>query len=132
MYDCNSFVKLKNWFLVTRKFFFQNSRRDIPCIKLDHHVSLLPCLNQQHLFFYFLYNVFSFFLIHFSPDITKGSIIKVFYCLSISSRCRTSPKRKMGVSSPDMVRTWENRTEQFFIKFVLAILNIVFPHNFPA
>ena len=129
MYRCNSFVKLKNWFLVKHKFFFQNSRGYIPCIKLDHHVSLLPCLNQQRLFFLFLYNVFSFFLIHVSSDISKDSIIKVFCFLSISSRCRTSPKHKMRLSSPHMVM--ENRTEQFFIKFVSAILNIGFPQNFP-
>ena len=36
----------------------------------------------------------------------------------------------MRVSSPDIVM--ENRTEQFFIKFVSAILNIGFSQNFPA
>ena len=90
---------------------------------------LLPCLNQQRLFFLFLYNVLRFFLILFFLDINKDSIIKIFCCLSIS-RCKTSPKHKMRVSSPDMIM--ENRTEQFFIKFVSAFLNVGFSLYFPA
>ena len=73
------------------------------------------------------------FLILFSPDISKDSIIKIFCCLSISSTCRTSPKHKMRESSPDMVI--ENRNEQFFIKFMPAILIMfsrkIFPPKIP-
>ena len=83
--------------------------------------------------FLFCYNVFMFFLILFSPDNSKDSIIKIFCCLSISSRCRTSPKHKMRESSPDMVI--ENRNEQFFIKFMSAILIMfsrkIFPPKIP-
>ena len=77
---------------------------------MDHWITS-SLLEPATSLFLFLHNVFSFFLILFSPDVSKGSIINVFDCLSISSRYRTSPKHKMRVSSPDMVI--ENRTEQF-------------------
>ena len=62
--------------------------------------------------------------------ISKEEVIKTSCCRWIANRYRPLPKHKMRVSRPDMATN--NRTEQFFFKFVFPILNIGFLQYFPV
>ena len=60
--------------------------------------------------------------------INKEEVIKTSYCRWIFNRHRPLPKHKMRVISLDIAT--DNRTEQFFFKFVSPILNIGFLKKF--